>query len=74
MADPEDALDACREAGFAEGKWCKDVRAGHVQLDILTADTVVFVSEKGTPLDAGDAIDLLDSYHNDSIHPVDHES
>lgn len=74
MADPEDALDACRDAGFREGAWCHDVRAGRVRLDTLSADTVVFVSEQGIPLDAGDATDLLESYQNNSIQPDDPRS
>lgn len=65
----EDALDACRDAGFIEEEWCHDVRAGRVQLDVLTADTVVFVSEAGTPLDMGDATNLWESYQNGSIFP-----
>lgn len=73
MDDPEAALDACRQAGFQERQWCHDVRAGRVQIDILTADTVVFVTESGTPLEMGDATNLWESYQNGSIHPVGEE-
>lgn len=69
----EEALETCREIGFTEDEWCHDVRNGFVRLDTLTAQTVTFVSEQGTPLPMGDAADLLDAYQNGSIHPVEDE-
>ncbi|RRJ33998.1 hypothetical protein [Halocatena pleomorpha] len=70
MTDPEDVLDACRAAGFAEGRWREDVRAGHVRLNIFTPESIVFVSTEGSPLDMGDAVNLWSSYQNNSIWPV----
>lgn len=72
MVDPSQALEACREAGFTEGQWCEDVRAGRVRLDTLSAEEVVFVSDE-RPLQMGDATNLWESYQNGSIQPVDHE-
>lgn len=71
MADPKEALRKCREAGFAEGEGCHDVRAGNVELHTLTANTVIFISDQGTRLPLGDATDLWKSYQNGSIHPID---
>lgn len=74
MDDPEDALNACRDAGLCEGEWIIDVRAGRCQITTLTATTVTLVPESGQPLDAGDAADLWKFYQRESIFPVDEDS
>lgn len=65
--DPESALTACRAAGFVEGKWCYDSRAGYVRIETLTTDAVVFVTETGQKTALDSPIKLYESYRNDSI-------
>ncbi|WP_248910547.1 hypothetical protein [Halocatena marina] len=69
---PEQALERCRAAGFSEGTWCCDVRAGRCQLETLSRQIVTFTTEHGQTLAIGDATDLYDSYQNGGIQPVDH--
>lgn len=70
---PEEALEKVRAAGFREGKMCRDVRAGAVELNTLSPDKVTFVSGRGPPLRMGTAIDLWESYQNGSIRPLDED-
>jgi hypothetical protein len=47
--DPDQALERCREAGFEEGAWIHDVRAGDCQITTLSASVVVLACENGQP-------------------------
>lgn len=67
MTDPEYALERCREIGFEEGAWIRDVRAGCCQITTLEASVVILAHENGQPsaLDGADV--LLESYRDGGI-------
>lgn len=71
---PEQALAECRELGLTEGTRVHDVRAGTCRITTLEAQNVILTAESGTPLDAGTAADLLESYHDESIQIGEIES
>jgi hypothetical protein len=66
----EECLAACRQAGFAEGQWFYDVRAGYSTLDTLRATRVIARTEHGHPIAIGTAVDLYDWYQSGSIYPI----
>jgi hypothetical protein len=69
--DPESALNACREAGLVEGKWCYDVWAGYVRIKSLTTDAVIFVTETGQTTGLNSPTTLYKSYQKDDIILID---
>ena len=71
MTTPQQALEACRDAGFREGEWVRDVRAGRCRIETLTPTLVRFATEDGQPLALDGACVLLKSYHNGSIEPIE---
>jgi hypothetical protein len=65
--DADQALERCREAGFAEGVWIHDVRAGDCQITTLDASVVILACEDGQPAALDGAAELLASYRNGGI-------
>lgn len=66
MTDPQQALDACRQAGLTEGQWVEDVRAGRCQITEMTTTAVTVTTDDGQPI-AIATTELYDSYQNGSL-------
>jgi hypothetical protein len=67
----EECLAACRQAGFAEGQWCYDVRGGYLTLETFEATRVVACPEQDYLIPIGTAVDLYEWYQSGSIYPID---
>jgi hypothetical protein len=67
VTDPEHALSVLRAIGFSEGAWIHDVRAGKCQITTLNASRVICACKNGQALALDSAVELLESYRNDSI-------
>lgn len=69
--NPTNALEGCREYGLeGEGQWIYDVRAKYVQLEEVSPSRVIVVTETGSPLPIGTAVDLYDMCRSNHVHPI----
>lgn len=69
---PRDALTACRrEYGLeSEGQWIYDVRAGYLQLTQITPQRILTVTETGSLILIGTAVDLYEMCQSGSAYLI----